>query len=102
MLLFVRNPYYRDIQQGVKRFEIRAGTRYSNLACGDELCINARFRVRITKVHRFDCIRKTAIASEVLGYPVTLKEIDACYPQGGPYYVFEFTPPQDAELPRLT
>ena len=34
MLLFVRNPYYRDILSGAKRFEMRCGPRYRNLAPG--------------------------------------------------------------------
>jgi hypothetical protein len=94
LLLFVRNPYFAAIRDGLKTFEVRAGSRYSRLDTGDSLSINGRFAVRITRrdIHISAASLIRALRSS--SYPLTHQQIDACYPGlEGPYYVFWFDAP---------
>ena len=90
MLLFVRNPYYSDIKNGSKRFELRAGKRYSHVRPGDDLSINGRFRVRVTQVERFERPEEASRASSAAGYYLSVAAIRACYPDTSELFLFHF------------
>ncbi len=90
MLLFVRNPYYAAICSGAKRYEMRAGSRYRNLRAGDQLSINGRFRVTISRVEVFARPEEASRASSAAGYFLSVPAIRACYPDSGPIYFFHF------------
>lgn len=76
MLLFVRNPYYREILAGRKRFEFRAGQRYRHVRAGDTLSINGKLRVVVTAVDRLT---------------ESTPELRDCYPDStGPFFRFHF------------
>jgi ASC-1-like (ASCH) protein len=91
MLLFVCNPYYQAICDGTKRYEMRAGSRYRSVKAGDQLSINGRFRVTVTKVEVFDRAEEASRASSAAGYYLSVAAIRACYPDGsGPIYFFHF------------
>jgi ASC-1-like (ASCH) protein len=91
MLLFVRNPYYAAIREGTKRYEMRAGHRYRNIRVGDQLSINGRFRVTVSRVEIFDRAEEASRASSAAGYYLSVAAIRACYPEGsGPIYFFHF------------
>ena len=93
MLLFVRNPYFAAIKAGEKRYELRAGARYRNLRVGDQLSINGRFRVTITRIQRFETAEDASRASRQAGYFVSVAAIRACYPNVSSMVMFHFYPP---------
>ena len=93
MLLFVRNPYFAAIKAGEKRYELRAGARYRNLRVGDQLSINGRFRVTITRIQRFETAEDASRASRQAGYFVSVAAIRACYPNVSSMVMFQFDPP---------
>jgi ASC-1-like (ASCH) protein len=90
MLLFVRNPYWQAIVEGRKRFEIRAGSRYRNLRPGAWLSINGKLRVRLIGVTRLESSAAAERLSIASGYRVSVEQLHACYPLGGPYYFLHF------------
>ncbi len=90
MLLFVRNPYYGAIKSGEKRFELRAGKRYSHVRPGDELSINGKFRVRVKRVERFDRPGEASRATSLAGYYLSVAAIRACYPDTSELFLFHF------------
>jgi hypothetical protein len=75
MLLFVRNPYYRDILSGAKRFEMRCGPRYRNLAIGTRLSLNGRERAIVTRIERFARPEEASRASSAAGYYLSVAAI---------------------------
>ena len=93
MLLFVRNPYFAAIKAGEKRYELRAGARYSHVKAGDWLSINGFFRVRVTRVERFDHAEEASRASSATGYYLSVAAIRACYPGDQAMYLFYFSAP---------
>jgi ASC-1-like (ASCH) protein len=91
MLLFVRNPYYQAICEGTKRYEMRAGPRYRNIKAGDQLSINGRFRVTVSRVEIFERAEEASRASSAAGYYLSVAAVRACYPApSGPIYFFHF------------
>lgn len=56
MLLFVKKPFVHWLRDGLKRIEIRAGSRYQHLREGHILSMNGHFRMRITHIDRFESI----------------------------------------------
>lgn len=95
MLLFVRNPYFAAIKAGEKRYELRAGSRYRNLAVGDSLSINGRFRVRIHRVDHFTSAEEASRATSAAGYYLSVAAIRACYPADRSMTMFHFDPPME-------
>jgi hypothetical protein len=94
MLLHVRNPYYSAIRDGLKTFEVRAGSRYARLDVGDTLSINGQFTVRVVRRETFATCDLLVCALATSAYPLTREAVDACYPGiDGPYFVFWFDPP---------
>lgn len=92
VLLFVRKRYIDEIRAGTKRFEIRAGIKYAKVRVGDDLSINGRFRVTVTRVEVYATLDALCTAM-----PAIATDATACYPDvAGPFYVFHFNPPGDA------
>jgi len=90
MLLFVRNPYYAAIRDGVKRYELRSGSRYRNVRVGDSLSINGRFHKIVRKIEHFDRAEEASRASSAAGYYLSVAAIRACYPDAQPLVMFHF------------
>ena len=90
MLLFVRKEYAVQIASGVKTFEIRAGSRYRNIAPGRILSINGQQRVEVTRVERHT--RESLLAA----LPDWAAAVESCYPDNpGPYFVLHFRPAEE-------
>lgn len=95
MLLFVKKRFADAIRDGSKTLEIRAGSRYRNLAPGDSISINGHFRKRVERVERVEG-RENLIASlrgrfhsaGVSDEREGVRAIRECYPDdSGEYFV---------------